>query len=169
MAMALTRIPEASKALANLYIHIKQNQIKASSHTSRALHRMPWQTGDRSVLHLDQINTDMMYKWGLKASMSIKQHRSLNTSKPSRRPNSEVNTPLPDHKACPQNWVRIEKSTVQGEAIFFHWYLNHISIKKYSKSEQNRCCLIFKKQPRQQNLSSFWANMHTPQTTAVQC
>lgn len=84
----------------------------------------------------------MMYQWGLIASMSIKQHRSLNISKPIRRPNSELNTPLPDHKACPQNWVRIEKSTVQGEANFFHWYLNHISIKKYSKSEQNWCYLF---------------------------
>lgn len=126
---------------------------------------MPRQTGGRSILHLDQINTDMIYKWGCWAGTSIKQHRSLNTSKPSKRSNSELNTPLPDHKVCPQNWFRIEKITVQGEANFFCWYLNHISIKKYSNQNKiDVTCLIFKKQPRQQNHFSFWVNTHTHTT-----
>lgn len=38
MAMALTRIPEASKAPANLYIHIKQNQIKHIWHGKQRHH-----------------------------------------------------------------------------------------------------------------------------------
>lgn len=71
MAMALTRIPEASKAPANLYIHIKQNQMKCIWHGKQRHHVtlamlctgwMPRKTGGRSVLHLNQIKTDIMYK-----------------------------------------------------------------------------------------------------------